>query len=466
MSLFLEYNIPVTLMLQAGFHCNIVLVDTRWRVGSRGAEYSYYTMATNTSTGSSKANKRRHLSSSSDEELSQIFPESWPRFLVISTVDESPLKLNPFAISKGIQSACGEVKNVTRLRGGSILVECARRQQSVNLLDLQQFVNTQVVVSAHKTLNSSRGIVRDRARCLSDMTEGEIADELQNQGVTAVKRFTRKTQDGTIVNTQTYLFTFSVTTLPKFIKAGYFNIGVEVYVPNPLRCYKCQKFGHGAKTCTNKARCFRCSETHESSECTNEIRCANCNGEHLSSSKSCPAFDRETKILRIKHTNNISYTEAKKLLLPSQTPSTKSYSAAVSSPVQLPKVTTVSTHCQTSISWLKDDIITLEDSIHISKDLPQISSSATQTETIHTPPTEPNVAVAETRQGNAHLSNKAKKQMRRKAKTLQHLEVPSPVTTTVEVHNPFEPLEMDVTPTQPVHESGRTSRSRSPVEPP
>ncbi|XP_071091237.1 uncharacterized protein [Haliotis cracherodii] len=430
-------------------------------------------MATNTSTGSSKANKRRHLSSSSDEELSSILQESWPRFLVISTHDDSPLKLNPFAISKGIQSACGEVQNVTRLRGGSILVECARRQQSVNLLGLKQFVNTQVVVSAHKTLNSSRGIVRDRARCLSDMTEEEIAAELQNQGVTAVKRFTRKTQDGTIINTQTYLFTFSVTTLPKFIKAGYFNIGVEVYVPNPLRCYRCQKFGHGAKTCTNKARCFRCSETHESSECTNEISCANCNGEHLSSSKSCPAFDRENKILRIKHTNNISYTEAKKLLPQSQSPSTKSYSAAVSSPVQITKAKTVSTQCQTSISWLKDEQVTIEDTVQISQDLPQLSTSSTQTETITKTSSElhhhsePNVlTVPETRPGSAHLTNKEKKQMRRKAKTLQHLEVPSPVTTTVEVHNPFEPLEMDVTPTQPVHESGRTSRSRSPVEPP
>ncbi len=27
----------------------------------------------------------------------------WPRFIVIETLDKTPLKLNPFAISKGIQ---------------------------------------------------------------------------------------------------------------------------------------------------------------------------------------------------------------------------------------------------------------------------------------------------------------------------------------------------------------------------
>ncbi|XP_071092548.1 uncharacterized protein [Haliotis cracherodii] len=213
--------------------------------------------------------------------------DSWPRFIVIASVDETPLKLNPFAISKGIQSTCGEVKNVTRLRSGSILVECARRQQSINLLGLQQFVNTQVAVSVHRTLNSSRGIVRDRARCLSEMTEEEIAAELKHQGVTAVKRFTRKTEDGNILKTQTYLFTFSTPTVPSSIKAGYFNIGVEVYVPNPLRCFKCQHFGHGAKSCTAKTRCSRCSGPHEGTECTNEIKCANCSGYR----RSVPSYD-------------------------------------------------------------------------------------------------------------------------------------------------------------------------------
>lgn len=67
-------------------------------------------------------------------------------------------------------------------------MECARRQQSVNILFLQ-FVNTKLVVSVHRTLNSARGIIRDYARCLPDMSEEEITAELK---VTDVKRFVYK----------------------------------------------------------------------------------------------------------------------------------------------------------------------------------------------------------------------------------------------------------------------------------
>ncbi|XP_071091234.1 uncharacterized protein [Haliotis cracherodii] len=200
-------------------------------------------------SGSSRNEKKRRLEEIeiSTGNLSKTI-DSWAKFLVIEATDNLPIKLNPFAVSKAVSGICGEVKNVTRLRSGSLLVECARRQQSLNLLSISTFANIEVAVSVHRTLNSCRGIVRDRARCLSDMSEEEIATELEDQAVTAVKRLTFK-KDGVITNTNTYLMTFARTTLPQSIKAGYFHIGVDVYVPNPLRCYKCQRFGHGSKSC-------------------------------------------------------------------------------------------------------------------------------------------------------------------------------------------------------------------------
>ncbi|XP_046545770.1 uncharacterized protein LOC124255870 [Haliotis rubra] len=387
-------------------------------------------MSQTNSSGSSKTNKRRHVdSSSSDEDVPSDITDAWPRFIVISSSDGNPLKLNPFAISKGIQSACGEVKNVTRLRNGSILVECVRRQQSVNLLGLQQFVNTQVVVSVHKTLNSSRGIVRDLARCLTDMSEEEIAAELKNQGVTQVKRFTRKTQDGNIVKTHTYLFTFSFPVIPKCIKAGYFNIGVDVYVPHPLRCFKCQKFGHGAKFCRGKeAVCCRCSGAHDSSECTHDLKCANCKGEHMASSKSCPTFEYESKILKIKHTKNITYSEAKLLVQSTAAPSSsvKTYSAAISSSTPPPRIVTSSISCQTDISWVKDKQVILDVSPQRNQ---SVSTSSSQTE----PETEPDTV---------KLTAKEKKRLK-KIRALQNVE--SSHVSSLEVHNTYEILEdMDI----------------------
>ncbi|XP_046562612.1 uncharacterized protein LOC124271506 [Haliotis rubra] len=430
-------------------------------------------MSQNNSSGSAKQNKRRHVEAlSSDDDVSPTVVDSWPKFIVIAPADGDTLKLNPFAISKGIQGICGDVKNVTRLRGGSLLVECALRQQSVNLLSLKQFVNTKVVVSVHKTLNSTRGIIRDRARCLTDMSEEEIAAELKSQGVTAVKRFTKKQHDGTISKTNTYLFTFSLSVLPKSIKAGYFNISVEVYIPNPLRCYNCQKFGHGSKFCRGISTCFRCGGAHESSECTDNMKCVNCGGQHMASSKSCPIFLRETSILKIKHTNNITYQEAKKLV-PSigQNLSTKTYSAAISSPALVTKVPTVSVSCQTVISWLKTDHIQVSELTQVCQSEPVqrkvTSSSQTDSQPIQEKTREPqqrneNDPHAD---GKTHLTSKEKKQAK-KARAHKNLEIASPTTTQIEVHNTFDPLEMDVSPSLPIHGNKPPSRSRSPISPP
>ncbi|XP_046565574.1 uncharacterized protein LOC124274277 [Haliotis rubra] len=417
-------------------------------------------MSQNQNPGSSKTTKRRHVESlSSDEEVSPDVAKSWPKFIVLSSADGNPLKINPFAVTKGIQSVCGEVKNVNRLHSGSLLVECARKQQSVNLLGLQEFVNTKVVVSVHKSLNSCRGIVRDRAKCLSDMSEDEISASLTNQGVTSVKRFTRK-QDNTIINTNTYLFTFALSTLPKSIKAGYFNIGVDVYIPSPLRCFNCQKFGHGARTCNHVSICVRCSGAHESAECTNEIKCANCDGQHLASSKSCPSFEHQSKILKLKYTNNISFAEAQKLVPITTRPTVASYSAAVSSSCPV-KVSQQSVSCQTEISWVTDTQVIFDQSV--SSETVHKTSSASKTEEQSEALTVP---TSDQENGTIHLSKNQRKQLKKKGKTLKHLEVPSSLDAHVTVHNPFEPLHMDVTPSLPIHESGHSIHSRPPVEPP
>ena len=59
---------------------------------------------------------------------------------------------------------------------------------------MKKFFNLKVTVSEHKTLNTSRGIIKDRA--LKGESEKDICDYLKNQGVIAVKRFTIKKDPG------------------------------------------------------------------------------------------------------------------------------------------------------------------------------------------------------------------------------------------------------------------------------
>ena len=83
---------------------------------------------------------------------------------------------------------------------------------------------------------------------LKHETEENITEYLKQQGVTACKHFTIK-KDGNLIETNTLLLTFNTTTLPKSLKTFYGVIPVEVYIPNPLQCFNCQRFGHHENSC-------------------------------------------------------------------------------------------------------------------------------------------------------------------------------------------------------------------------
>ena len=90
---------------------------------------------------------------------------------------------------------------------------------------MKTFFNLSVEVSEHKTLNSSKGIIRDKA--LKGESEENIKDNLQDQGVIAVKRFKiRKGHD--LVSTNTLLLTFNSVVPPKSLKIFYRIIPVEI----------------------------------------------------------------------------------------------------------------------------------------------------------------------------------------------------------------------------------------------
>jgi len=120
--------------------------------------------------------------------------DNWSRFIVLKSKEGLvPLtKLSPFIIEKCIKGCAGEIKNVTKLRSGALLIETHRKQQSLNLLSLRQIHNIEISSSPYRTLNSTRGIIRYREDDLDELTDDEICYELVPQGITHVKRFVSK----------------------------------------------------------------------------------------------------------------------------------------------------------------------------------------------------------------------------------------------------------------------------------
>ena len=101
----------------------------------------------------------------------------------------------------------------------------------------------------HRTLNSCRGVIE--CSDLKSLTKDEIVDGLRLQGVTDCFNITVKSDNNNTdrCKTNTFILTFKTATAPTHINVRYLRVKVERYIPNPLRCFKCQKFGHSTRFC-------------------------------------------------------------------------------------------------------------------------------------------------------------------------------------------------------------------------
>ena len=148
-------------------------------------------------------------------------------------------------------------------------------------------------VSIHKTLNSSKGVIRCRE--LLDLSESEIRDELRTQGVVEVHRVTVKKGE-VVVPTSTLFLTFNRPDMPAEITVGYLKVKVSLFIPNPMRCYNCNKFGHTSQRCKVAPKCQWCGKDKHEGECDGPKKCSNCSGSHASSDKECPVWKRKFNV--------------------------------------------------------------------------------------------------------------------------------------------------------------------------
>jgi hypothetical protein len=284
-----------------------------------------------------------------DKNTAQLFPT----YLVAEATDGSPIKLTIFGIQKLLNSAVGLIKSAKKLRSGSVLIEVSNQSQADRALKMTTWIDQPIKVTPHRSLNSSRGVIR--CPQFKECDDEEVLYELKPQGVTSLKRFQIK-KNGKMIPTGTFILNFNTPTPPKRVTAAYMSIAVEPFVPGPLRCYNCQKYGHGKSTCNHGAVCARCGkEGHQDTNCDEQPHCVNCSGSHAAYSKECPEWSKQQKIVQIKHERNVTFKEAKMLV--EQQISKPTYASVASTSSKQPStmhksVSTIST--QTDITWPKD----------------------------------------------------------------------------------------------------------------
>ncbi|GFX86690.1 uncharacterized protein TNCV_1408881 [Trichonephila clavipes] len=234
--------------------------------------------------------------------------------------------VSPFLIEKAITGSIGEVKSIRKMRSGDLFLEVSSSNQAKALIKLQKLAHLDLTVAPHSTLNFSRGVISP-ADFLNVSTE-EIKENMKAQKVCDVRRITIR-RDGQVLNTKHLILTFSTPDLPQTVKMAYIRCPVQPYVPNPLRCFQCQRYGHSKNVCRGQPTCPRCGESgHDSVDCTKKERCLNCQGDHSAYSRSCPTWILEKEITAVKIKEKISYPEARRVVLSRTLVSGKSYASA------------------------------------------------------------------------------------------------------------------------------------------
>ena len=244
-------------------------------------------------------NKKLRPGTCSPAKATEALPQHFTHFWVVQGTDPANhlSETGVFTIEKGFHALLGcEPKNITSLRSGDLLVEITTPKQAKIIEKMTTLYKTPVKATPHRSLNTCKGIVRHPH--LKSGSEEDLNDGLKSIA-SNVHRY-KTIRDGKKVPTGTVCITFKTPDRPDTVKIGYLKVPVETFIPNPLRCFKCQRYGHGQTSCRRDIVCAKCAGPgHDDKSCqASKYKCHNCEGEHSASSRSCPLYGCRRKRYR------------------------------------------------------------------------------------------------------------------------------------------------------------------------
>ena len=235
------------------------------------------------------------------------------KFLGVIQLDQNGASFatwNPIVLARDLSKAIREVKEVKVLRNGNLLVECKSAGQLDALLAIDRLGQKAVKCTVFNQFSKVKGVISPVSK---ELTEDEIKKNIKGCDVLEVKRL-KSTRGGVKSDSLAVLLTMKGSKLPGKVFVGFNGLSVREFIPPPLRCFRCQKFGHVAAVCKGKQTCGRCSGEHEYGKCQEgaKIKCANCGGDHTAAYGGCEVSREAVSVQKVKADHHVSYAEAVK----------------------------------------------------------------------------------------------------------------------------------------------------------
>jgi len=225
-------------------------------------------------------------------------------------------KKNPKTVQSDIINEFGNVQKV-QMAGDSLRISCVNDSQKSHVLN-EKFLGLEPIIvtlpfaeqtSERRTFK--RGVLYNVGE---EIDLNEFLGENEPNGLVKVRRVNAHAE-GTEYPTKTVIAEFCEDIeRPDYLTFGWREFPVHDYIPRPLRCFKCQMFGHTAGRCKNAVpRCPRCAGQHSFEHCnSNFLKCRNCGGEHSAAYKGCPKYGWVKDSLKEAVHQNRPYSEVLK----------------------------------------------------------------------------------------------------------------------------------------------------------
>lgn len=294
--------------------------------------------STNTPFRFGDSSKRKKNGNNNNNSLYSSFDEhncsdKGRYFIMSASVPNIRLsELDPWILKKGVESITAHIKDVFMRKDGSILILTKNQIGSNAIGRAIKIGTTDVICKDFISMNSCQGVIF--ADQLINVSVDDMKENLKSENVIDVYKIMKRDEKNIQQPTKMAILTFNSQIVPENVKIGYLNVKVNPYISNPLRCKKCQKFGHSGKKCFNKESCFLCGIVGEHEVCQSidclvcnntkddesenhakciGFKCINCSGAHKSSDRRCPEYVKEYQISKIKCEERLSYFQAKKI---------------------------------------------------------------------------------------------------------------------------------------------------------
>lgn len=231
---------------------------------------------------------------------------------------EGNLPKNPFIVESSVVKAAGKICDAYLNKTGNVVMKIRNPKQVESLLKLEKLEDgTEVKVDYHPVLNRTKIVISCSE--LIDLTDEAILEGLRKRyDVIEIHRIKRKVESGFKI-TPTMIITLNGTVAPSEIFVGFLRCPTRLYIPSPMQCFNCFRFGHTKNRCDRKAVCRNCSKEHDIVQDSNGLTvcyaapyCRNCTGDHQLASRKCPTYTEEEMTIVIKTEAGVSMGEARK----------------------------------------------------------------------------------------------------------------------------------------------------------